>query len=106
MALLEAMAAGLPIIATRVGAVPEALGYGTAGELVEPSDESSLAGQIGVLLKGFATTQSPVTSTSFWEPWAARGLVARRRFEEAYTADAMVAQYGALYLPTMNREQQ
>ena len=40
-ALLEAMAAGLPIVATRVGDIPRALG--TAGALVPPGDPAELA---------------------------------------------------------------
>jgi len=40
-ALLEAMQAGLPIVATRVGGIPEALGE--AGLLVEPENPSALA---------------------------------------------------------------
>jgi len=43
--LLEAMASGLPAVATRVGGVPEALGE-TAGVLVDPSDPESLAAGI------------------------------------------------------------
>jgi len=43
-ALLEAMQAGLPIIATNVGGIPEALG--DAGILVEPENPLALAGAI------------------------------------------------------------
>ncbi|MBL7071872.1 MAG: glycosyltransferase [Candidatus Omnitrophica bacterium] len=42
-ALLEAMAAGLPVVATRVGGVPEAVVDGETGLLVEPGDVSKLA---------------------------------------------------------------
>ena len=40
--LIEAMASGLPAVATRVGGVPEVLGP-DAGELVEPRDPQALA---------------------------------------------------------------
>jgi glycosyltransferase involved in cell wall biosynthesis len=40
--LIEAMASGLPSVATRVGGVPEVLGA-EAGELVEPRDPDALA---------------------------------------------------------------
>lgn len=42
-ALLEAMAAGLPCIATSVGGIPEVLGHGRFGALVPPENENALA---------------------------------------------------------------
>ncbi len=41
--LLEAMRAGVPIVATRVGGIPEALDDGRCGVLVSPGDASQLA---------------------------------------------------------------
>lgn len=49
-ALLEAMAAGLPIVATDVGGNREALEDGRAGMLVPPHDPGSLSLAIGKLL--------------------------------------------------------
>jgi len=43
MALLEAMQAGLPAVATRVGGVPETIVDGDTGVLVEPDDADGLA---------------------------------------------------------------
>jgi phosphatidylinositol alpha-1,6-mannosyltransferase len=43
IALLEAMAAGLPIVASRCGGIPEALGYGSRGLLARPGDPESFA---------------------------------------------------------------
>jgi glycosyltransferase involved in cell wall biosynthesis len=50
MALLEAMACGLPIVATRVGAIPETIASGSEGLLVEPGDLEGLASAMETLL--------------------------------------------------------
>lgn len=50
MAMLEAMAAGVPVVATRVGAIPEAVGDGVEGLLVPARDAAALALAIGRLL--------------------------------------------------------
>ena len=49
MALLEAMAAGRPILATDVGGIPELVKDGRDGFLVRPGDVSSLANRIRTL---------------------------------------------------------
>jgi glycosyltransferase involved in cell wall biosynthesis len=46
-AVLEAMAAGLPVVASRVGAIPELIG--SAGETVKPGDVEGLARALGRL---------------------------------------------------------
>lgn len=50
VSLVEAMASGLPIVATRVGGTGEAVLDGITGCLVEPSDAESLANSIAELL--------------------------------------------------------
>jgi lipopolysaccharide/colanic/teichoic acid biosynthesis glycosyltransferase/glycosyltransferase involved in cell wall biosynthesis len=50
-ALLEAMARGLPIVATAVGGIPEALDGGRAGVLVPPRNADALAEAILDLLR-------------------------------------------------------
>jgi len=49
--LVQAMALGKPIVASRVGGVPELLADGDAGWLVPPADPTSLAHAIGTLLQ-------------------------------------------------------
>jgi glycosyltransferase involved in cell wall biosynthesis len=51
MVLLEAMAARLPVVATRVGAIPDALGDGRDGLLVPPEDPAALAAAIETLAR-------------------------------------------------------
>jgi len=48
--LLEGMAAGVGVVATDVGAIPEMLGYGEGGLLVPPGDRPALASALDRLL--------------------------------------------------------
>jgi glycosyltransferase involved in cell wall biosynthesis len=50
LVLAEAMAAGLPVIATQVGAIPEVVKDGETGILVPPEDPSALANAVSDLL--------------------------------------------------------
>ena len=50
IALCEAMAAGLPIVATRVGGIPDVIGASGAGLLVEYGDTAAMAAHLGRLL--------------------------------------------------------
>ncbi len=49
--LLESMAAGVPVVATRVGGTSEAVVHGETGLLVPPGDPQELAEAIGSLLR-------------------------------------------------------
>jgi glycosyltransferase involved in cell wall biosynthesis len=49
LAMLEAMSCGAPVVASRVGAVPEVLG--DAGFLVAPDDPAAVASAVGSLLE-------------------------------------------------------
>jgi glycosyltransferase involved in cell wall biosynthesis len=51
LALMEYMDAALPVVATRVGGVPDLIDDGVHGLLVEPGDPGSLASALGGLLR-------------------------------------------------------
>ncbi len=52
MVLLEAMSAGLPVVAADVEGIPEAVRDGREGLLVPPGDPQELAGAIGRVVGG------------------------------------------------------
>jgi len=49
LAIMEALAAGLPVITTAVGALPEAVTHGETGWVVPPDDPSALAEALAAL---------------------------------------------------------
>jgi glycosyltransferase involved in cell wall biosynthesis len=57
LALLEAMAAGLPVIATSVGDVPQAVHDGNTGLLVPPADPDALATALNRIITDAALRQ-------------------------------------------------
>ena len=50
LAILEAWAAGVPVVASRVGGVPALIDHGRTGLLFDPGDEAALARHLGDLL--------------------------------------------------------
>jgi len=50
LAILEAMAAGLPVVSTRIGAIPEQVQDGCTGRLVAPGDAEALSDAIRFFL--------------------------------------------------------
>ena len=83
-ALLEAMRLGRPIVATRVGGIPETLGAGADRSLVPPGDPVALAGAILTLLEDPATAR-------------AVGAAARQRVEAEFSSARMVTATANLY---------
>ena len=83
MALLEAMAAGLPVVATRVGGIPDVV-TGRDGILVPPRDPQALAAAIGELLSDPARR-------------AAMGVAARQRIAEGFSVEAVLPRVESLW---------
>jgi glycosyltransferase involved in cell wall biosynthesis len=74
--LLDAMAFGLPVVATAAGGIPEAVEDGVTGRVVPTRDPEALAAAILDVLPAGARQ--------------AMGAAGRRRFEERFTAERMV----------------
>ena len=72
LVILEAMRAGLPVIATNIGAIPEIVDDGVTGFIIPPRDPETLAEKIIYLIK---------------HPDIARkmGEAGRKKFEREYT---------------------
>jgi glycosyltransferase involved in cell wall biosynthesis len=84
IALLEAMAAELPCVATAVGGVPEALTDGVEGRLVPPGDPRALATALEEVLGAPGVR-------------AAMGSAARRRVRSEFSIDRAVRRTEELY---------
>jgi len=83
-ALLEAMAAARPVVATAVGGTREVLEGGRTGVLVPPGDPTAMAREVLALL----TNASHATRLA---------TAAAHRVQETYSAHAMVQSLEALY---------
>ncbi len=84
LSILEAMRVGLPVVASDVGGVSEAVEEGQNGFLFPPGDADSLADQLRRLLK------DPLLRKSM-------GLAGRESFLKNFTLDQMVEKTLAVY---------
>lgn len=89
IAILEAMEAGLPVVATTSGGPPDFVTEGETGFLVPPGDEGALAERIGRL----------AADPELRSRMGARGPVQARRF----TAGVMARRYEAVYAQARER---
>jgi glycosyltransferase involved in cell wall biosynthesis len=87
--LVEAMASGLPTVATRVGGMPELVVHGVTGLLVPPADADALADALARLLED--------------APQAERlGAAGRVRAVERFSWDVIAEQTLALFRPLLD----
>ncbi|HIE52686.1 MAG TPA: glycosyltransferase [Armatimonadetes bacterium] len=84
VALLEAMAARLPVVATRVGGNPEVVQAGETGLLVPPAEPAALAAALRELL------QNPARAREM-------GAAGRARVEAQFSLERMVQAYQEVY---------
>lgn len=90
MVLLEAMATGLPVIASRQGSLPEIVQDGTTGVLVPSAEPEQWAKALR-------------WATSDPRSLAAMGEQGRRAFERGYTPEAGYRQLTEVYQRTLDR---
>jgi len=88
--ILEAMASGLPVVATRVGGNPELVVEGKTGYLVPPSDPEAMASAI------LAYSRDETKRL-------AHGQEGRRRAVERFSIDRMVGEYDSMYREILER---
>jgi len=89
LTLIEAAAAGLPIVATRVGGNPEIVVDGETGMLVPPGAPETLAGAL--------------EAAAVREDRAEMGLRGRERVMERFGIDRMARAYEDLYDEVLGR---
>jgi len=84
LALLEAMAAGLPVIATPVGGIPEAVQEGINGFLIPIGDAAALADRIDRLIRRSRLRKQMEKANI-------------QKIEECFRVDIVAQQYDSLY---------
>ena len=85
------MALGKPVVATRVGGVPEVVEEGRSGRLVPRDDPAALASAVA------GVVDAPDA--------AAMGARGRARVETAFTLDAMIRSVERLYAAALHERQ-
>jgi glycosyltransferase involved in cell wall biosynthesis len=93
LTILEAMAVGLPVVATNVGGNPEIVVEGGTGRLVNPRCPDELALAMRQMLADR-------------DAWPVMGQLGRQRIEKHFNVHSMVRQYEDLYLDLLSGTKQ
>ncbi len=88
--IADAFSAGVPVVATRAGGIPEMVREGETGYLADPGDAVSLSGALARALADPGERRR-------------RATLAQTRFGEHFTAEAMVAGTVACYRELLER---
>lgn len=82
--IIEAMRAGLPVVATRVAGIPELVEQGVTGWLCDARDDAGVAANLGKLLVSARSRRT-------------MGIAARRRYQAGFRFESMLQRTLALY---------
>jgi len=88
--VLEAMQFGLPVVATREGAIPEIVDDGLTGLLHDKGDIDDLARKLGSLVRDLETRR-------------AMGIRGRRKFEQCYALHLFESNMKNAFLQVLNK---
>jgi glycosyltransferase involved in cell wall biosynthesis len=91
LAVLEAMAAGLPVIVSEVGGLPEIVQQGETGLLIPPKDPEALAQSLARVLEDPGLAQS-------------LGQKAREHVQEKYSLERLAQEVNAAYDELVQRK--
>ena len=89
MCILEAMRAGLPVVATAVGGIPEIVETGRSAFLVPPGNPQALAEAI------LAASESAVA--------ASLGACGKQLFHDRFRREIFIDRYAELFVKTAAR---
>lgn len=90
--VLEAMAAGLPVVATHVGGIPEIIEDGVSGLLVSPKDSHALAAAILQVLGNKELAEQ-------------LGRAARERVHAQFSFERLLSELDSLYTEGLSRKE-
>lgn len=90
LTLLEAMFYGVPVVATRVGGVPEVIRHGVNGMLAPPNDTQALA-------------ETMVDSLTNQEETTKRVVEAKQKIDKEYSVERWLDIIGGIYIELKNR---